>query len=295
MPELVLDDVTLAYEQSGAGPDILWLAAGDNPGSNWRRYQTPAFEPRLPQHDLRRARRGRDRVAHRRRRGRSRCTRRMPPPSIEAVCDGPAFLVGLSMGSLIAVQLAHDRPDLVRAAVVMGTCVRKTGLHPRVGGGGDRPAPRRRRAAARVRDRPLRDAVLPRRGARRRRAVGAHQAVRGERLRGARRRDARGAVAGVPGLRLDRRCCPNVRVPVHAVAFSEDVQTPPRAGARGRRAGRGRPLPPAATASATARRSATGPTTSTTASGRSWTPSRGGRPLHRPRLPDGALRGGPGG
>ena len=32
------------------------------------------------------------------------------------------------MGSLIAVQLAHDRPDLVRAAVVMGTCVRKTGF-----------------------------------------------------------------------------------------------------------------------------------------------------------------------
>ena len=45
MPELVLDDVTLVYEQSGAGPDVLWLAAGDNPGSNWRRFQTPAFEP----------------------------------------------------------------------------------------------------------------------------------------------------------------------------------------------------------------------------------------------------------
>jgi pimeloyl-ACP methyl ester carboxylesterase len=32
------------------------------------------------------------------------------------------------MGSLIAVQLAHDRPDLVRTAIVMGTCVRKTGF-----------------------------------------------------------------------------------------------------------------------------------------------------------------------
>src|SRR5919198_564780 len=45
MPELALPDATLAYEQSGEGPDIVWLAAGDNPGDNWRRYQTPAFEP----------------------------------------------------------------------------------------------------------------------------------------------------------------------------------------------------------------------------------------------------------
>ena len=30
------------------------------------------------------------------------------------------------MGSPIAVQIAHDRPDLVRAALVMGTRVRNT-------------------------------------------------------------------------------------------------------------------------------------------------------------------------
>ncbi len=41
---LELDGVRLAYRQSGAGPDIVWLAAGDNPGDNWRRYQTPAFD-----------------------------------------------------------------------------------------------------------------------------------------------------------------------------------------------------------------------------------------------------------
>ena len=44
MPELRLRDVDLHYEQSGAGPGIVWLAAGDNPGSNWRRFQTPAFD-----------------------------------------------------------------------------------------------------------------------------------------------------------------------------------------------------------------------------------------------------------
>jgi hypothetical protein len=42
LPELERDGVTLVYQQSGAGPDIVWLAAGDNPGENWRRYQTPA-------------------------------------------------------------------------------------------------------------------------------------------------------------------------------------------------------------------------------------------------------------
>jgi hypothetical protein len=44
LPELERDGVTLVYQQSGAGPDIVWLAAGDNPGENWRPYQTPAFD-----------------------------------------------------------------------------------------------------------------------------------------------------------------------------------------------------------------------------------------------------------
>ncbi len=74
---LELDGATLAYRQSGAGPDIVWLAAGDNPGDNWRGHQTPAFDDALPQHDLRRPRGRRDElgdrpaVADRRARGRS--------------------------------------------------------------------------------------------------------------------------------------------------------------------------------------------------------------------------------
>jgi pimeloyl-ACP methyl ester carboxylesterase len=131
MPEaasrLELDGATLAYRQSGAGPDIVWLAAGDNPGDNWRRYQTPAFDDgyRSTTYDAR---------------GVGATTSATDPPwpidehavdlaaLIEAVCEPPVFLVGLSMGSLIAVQIAHDRPELVRAALVMGTCVRKTGF-----------------------------------------------------------------------------------------------------------------------------------------------------------------------
>jgi pimeloyl-ACP methyl ester carboxylesterase len=127
LPELALDGVTLAYEQSGRGPDVVWLAAGDNPGSNWRRFQTPAFDDRFRSttYDARGV--GATRSAS-------------PPPwpipdhaadvaaLIETVCGAPVSLVGLSMGSLTAVQLAHDRPELVRCAIVMGTCVRKTGF-----------------------------------------------------------------------------------------------------------------------------------------------------------------------
>jgi pimeloyl-ACP methyl ester carboxylesterase len=125
--EAVVAGATLSYEQTGAGPDIVWLAAGDHPGSNWRRFQTPAFEPGLRNttYDAR---------------GVGATVTEDPPPwpiathardcaaLIEAVCAPPVFLVGLSMGSLIATELACTRPDLVRAALVMGTYVRKTGF-----------------------------------------------------------------------------------------------------------------------------------------------------------------------
>jgi pimeloyl-ACP methyl ester carboxylesterase len=126
-PELALSDVTLAYRQSGAGPDVVWLAAGDNPGDNWRLHQTPAFDDayRSTTYDARGV-------------GATRSNRQPPwaipvhaadlAELIEAACRPPVFLIGLSMGSLIAVQLAHDRPELVRGAAVMGTCVRKTGF-----------------------------------------------------------------------------------------------------------------------------------------------------------------------
>jgi pimeloyl-ACP methyl ester carboxylesterase len=129
MPELRLRDVELFYEQSGDGPDIVWLAAGDNPGSNWRRFQTPAFDGgfRSTTYDAR---------------GVGATVSSSPPPwgidehaadcaaLIEAVCDPPVSLVGLSMGSLIAVQ-PHDRPDLVARAIVNGHVRAQDRVHPR--------------------------------------------------------------------------------------------------------------------------------------------------------------------
>jgi pimeloyl-ACP methyl ester carboxylesterase len=226
MPELELDDATLFHEQSGAGPDIVWLAAGDNPGSNWRHYQTPAFDRdhRNTTYDAR---------------GVGATGSRTPPPwgiaehagdlaaLIEARCAPPVVLVGLSMGSLIAVQLAHDRPELVRCAIVMGTCVRKTGFI-------------REWEEAEIAFRRAGGSLPPD-------FATAHYAMQyypadalgddetWERIRPfvaagfAERDGAMLAAQWQACLEYDSsQLLPATRVPIHAVAFSEDVQTPPR-------------------------------------------------------------------
>jgi pimeloyl-ACP methyl ester carboxylesterase len=225
VPELRRRDVELFYEQSGAGPDIVWLAAGDSPGSNWRRFQTPAFD-------------GRFRSTTYDARGVGRTRSGSSPPwgievhavdcaaLIEAVCDPPVSLVGLSMGSLIAQQLAHDRPDLVARAIVMGTCVRKTGF---------------------IREWEEAEIALRRAGIALPRAFAiAHYAMQyfpaevlGDDEAWARIKPAVEADFGERDgdmLAAQWQACldydssellPHVRVPIHAVAFSQDVQTPP--------------------------------------------------------------------
>jgi 3-oxoadipate enol-lactonase len=115
------------FEQQGAGPDIVWLSAGDMPGSVWHEFQTPAFAEGFRQttYDARGIGQTVDNAP-------DRFTIEEHAADaaavLEAACDGPAILIGLSMGSLIAQELASTRPDLVRAAIVMGTCVKKTGF-----------------------------------------------------------------------------------------------------------------------------------------------------------------------
>jgi pimeloyl-ACP methyl ester carboxylesterase len=226
MSELELETARLHYEQSGSGPDLVWLAAGDNPGSNWRRYQTPAFDDayRSTTYDARGV-------------GATRCADSPPWPIadhavdlaalIEAVCEPPVFLVGLSMGSLIAVQIAHDRPELVRAAVVMGTCVRKTGF---------------------IREWEEAEIAFRREGGSLPAAFAtAHYAMQyypadalgddatWERIKpfvAADFADRDGAMLAAQWqacLDYDSgELLPRIAVPIHAVAFSEDVQTPPQ-------------------------------------------------------------------
>jgi pimeloyl-ACP methyl ester carboxylesterase len=120
-------DACIYYEESGSGPDVVWLAAGDQRGSVWRRYQIPAFDAQY--HNVTYDARGV---------GDTTSTVAAPWPIsdhatdiirlIETRCTPPVALVGLSMGSLIAQEVSFTRPDLVRVAIVMGTCVRKTGF-----------------------------------------------------------------------------------------------------------------------------------------------------------------------
>jgi len=226
VPELELGDATIFYEQSGAGPDLVWLAAGDNPGSNWRAHQTPAFEPghRNTTYDAR---------------GVGRTSSRGAPPwdipvhardlaaLVEARCEPPVVLIGLSMGSLIAVQLAYDRPELVRCAIVMGTCVRKTGFM-------------REWEQAEIDFR--RDGgTLPAAFATAHYAMQYYPAealgddTLWERIRPfvqagfAERDGAMLAAQWQACLDYDSSALlPRIGVPIHAVAFAQDVQTPPR-------------------------------------------------------------------
>ena len=116
----------ISYEQSGAGPDLLWVAGGGSSGGDWRLFQTPWFDQyfRCTTYDNR---------------GIGETTCEMPQPwpleafaldaaeLIEAVCEPPVALVGSSLGSAIVQQVVIERPDLVRCAVVMGTGAWSTG------------------------------------------------------------------------------------------------------------------------------------------------------------------------
>ena len=126
MSLLNLEDCDLFFEQADAGADIVWLAGGDMPGSSWHEFQLPAFrEFRNTTWDAR---------------GVGQTRSRTPGPwpisvhaqdcieLIERCCQPPVYLVGLSMGSCIAQEISLTRPDLVKAALLMGACARKTGF-----------------------------------------------------------------------------------------------------------------------------------------------------------------------
>ncbi|MCM3658166.1 alpha/beta hydrolase [Agromyces mediolanus] len=126
MPTLDIGGRSFQYEQSGQGSDIVWIGGGGMPGSEWRLYQTPAFDDRY-----------RNTTFDNRGVGGTALNDGEvvsigdfaddAAALIEALCDGPVICVGLSMGSIIAQELAVRRPDLVKAAVVMGTIARATG------------------------------------------------------------------------------------------------------------------------------------------------------------------------
>lgn len=120
MPEVRLPNTITSYEQVGEGADILWIAGGGSVGADWHHWQVPAFSSRY-----------RNTTFDNRGIGGTTCTAPLwwtiadfaadAAALIEAVCRRPVAIIGLSMGSFIVLQLALDRPDLVRCGIAMGT------------------------------------------------------------------------------------------------------------------------------------------------------------------------------
>lgn len=127
MPHFQGSQARIWFEQVGVGPDIVWVGGGGTAGKDWHRFQTPHFAGRF-----------RNTVFDNRGIGATTCDLPMPwtiedfatdlADLICHACDGrPVAVVGSSLGSAIIQQLCIDHPELVRVAVLMGTGAWSTG------------------------------------------------------------------------------------------------------------------------------------------------------------------------
>lgn len=118
MPYLSVDDIRLYYEEGGDGDPLLFLHGLGSSTRDWF-AQVPHFadDYRVIRLDLR---------------GHGRSERPRGPYHMAqfsrdvAVClrhldVGPAHVVGLSMGGMVAFQLAADTPDLIRSLVIVNS------------------------------------------------------------------------------------------------------------------------------------------------------------------------------
>lgn len=120
MPYLRVDDIQMYVEEAGAGPSLLLVHGLGSSARDWFK-QVEAFEDdfRVITCDLR---------------GHGRSDKPPGPYSMEQFARdvavmlrkldaAPAHVVGLSMGGMIAMQLAADAPALVRSLVVINSAV----------------------------------------------------------------------------------------------------------------------------------------------------------------------------
>jgi pimeloyl-ACP methyl ester carboxylesterase len=230
MPVFSGSIASLHYEQTGTGPDIVWVGGGGTKGQDWQRFQTPHFDPFF-----------RSTVYDNRGIGLTKTDAAMPwqiedfaldlGELVRAVCDGPVALIGSSLGAAIVQQMVIDAPELARCAIVMGTGAWSTGWgwdyqaaeieFRNLGGRLDGMMGVTHYASMLYPARALGDRDLwPR--------------LRALLLEWIESGDNEESL--VPqwetSLRFDQRAeLRNVQVPMHVLAFAEDVQAPPQDGA----------------------------------------------------------------
>jgi pimeloyl-ACP methyl ester carboxylesterase len=220
---------SIYYEQTGTGPDIVWVGGGGTAGKDWHRFQTGYFDASY-----------RSTVFDNRGIGQTRCDAPLPWPLadfatdlvelVEAVCGGPVAFVGSSLGSAIIQEVVIDHPEVVRCAIVMGTGAWSTGWgwdyqeaeieFRRAGGSLDGMMAVAHYASMFYPARALGDRELwPKL-----KALMLEWMETGE-------NESTVIPQWEASLRYDQRDrLPSVRVPVHVIAFDQDIQAPPQDG-----------------------------------------------------------------
>ncbi|HVJ43421.1 MAG TPA: alpha/beta hydrolase [Dongiaceae bacterium] len=229
MPQYEGSASTIFYEQSGQGPDIVWVGGGGTVGRDWQRFQTPHFDASF-----------RSTTFDNRGVGLTTCTAPMPWP-VEAfgddvaelakgVCNGPAIFIGNSLGAAIIQQVLIDHPEVVRAAILMGSGAWSTGWgwdyqeaeieFRKSGGRLDGLMAVTHYAAMLYPARVLGDRVL-------------WPKIKALLMEWIDSGEGEDSVISQweASLRFDQRAkLPQVRVPTHVIAFGEDIQAPPQDG-----------------------------------------------------------------
>lgn len=125
MPIVQGSQASIHYEQEGEGPDIVWVSGAGGTAGSWG-YQVPYFKDsfRNTTYDAR---------------GVGTTSSDVPMPwtiedfahdtadLIRTVCEPPVALVGLSFGGGIVQQVAIDYPELLSVAIPMGTGAKSVG------------------------------------------------------------------------------------------------------------------------------------------------------------------------
>lgn len=129
-----VNGIDLAYESSGAGPLVVMVMGTGSPGRVWKAHQQPnlvkagyrvvVFDNRgiAPSSECAEGFTIDDMVAD-------------TAALIEHLDDGPAVVIGTSLGGRVTQELALARPDLVKAAVMIATYGRSTPLQQAISAG----------------------------------------------------------------------------------------------------------------------------------------------------------------